>query len=84
MQYGSPIWSEITDSAQLALGVLMCLLVAIQFIKQSLQMYKATKQFRVNHYMTLLAREGMVYFLAYVHSLYLLVRIPRLIVHSHE
>lgn len=46
----------------------MCLLVARQFIKESLQTYKATKQFRPNRYMMLLGREGTIYFLAYVHA----------------
>ena len=67
MQGGSAIWPEIIDAAQIALGALMCLLVIIQFIKESLQMYKATKHFRLNRYMNLLVREGMVYFVAYVH-----------------
>ena len=49
---------------QITLGVSMCLLVAIQFIKESLQMYKATKRFQMNGYMNLLAREGMTYFAA--------------------
>ena len=67
--YVPAIWSEITDISQLALGVLMCLLVAIQFVTQSLQMYKATKRFQLSRYMNLLVREGMIYFLAYVYSL---------------
>ena len=49
---------------QITLGVAMCLLVAIQFIKESLQMYKATKRFQMNRYTNLLAREGMTYFAA--------------------
>ena len=51
---------------QMILGVFMCLLVAIQFIKELLQMYKATKRFQLNRYMNLLAREGTIYFAAYV------------------
>ena len=51
---------------QMALGVSMCLLVAIQFLKESLQMYKVTKRFQLNRYMNLLAREGTIYSAAYV------------------
>ena len=51
---------------QMTLGASMCLLVAIQFIKELLQMYKATKRFQLNRYMNLLAREGVSYFAAYV------------------
>lgn len=56
------------DISQIVLGSSMCLLVARQFIKESLQTYKATKQFRPNRYMMLLGREGTIYFLAYVHA----------------
>ena len=44
----------------------MCLLVAFQFIKQSLQIDNVTKEFQLNRYMNLLVREGMLYFLTYV------------------
>ena len=29
-------------------------------------MYKATRQFQLNRYISLLVREGMIYFVAYV------------------
>ena len=66
-QNTSPIWSLLVNSAQITLGALICLLVVIQFIKEALQMYNATKHFHLNRYMNLLVREGMIYFLAYVH-----------------
>ena len=66
VQNPSPIWAEIVATVQITLGALMCLLVVIQFFKESLQMYKATKRFQLSRYTTLLLREGMVYFLAYV------------------
>ena len=62
--YGSPIFPEVAAVIQMALGALICLLFAIQFIKESFQMYKVTKQFQLNRYMNLLVREGMVYFFA--------------------
>ena len=49
---------------QMTLGVSMRLLVALQFIKESLPMYKATKRLQLNRYMNLLAREGTIYFAA--------------------
>ena len=70
LQASSPlaIWAEIAiDIVRITLGALMCLLVAIQFVRQSLQMYRVTKQFELSRYMNLLVREGMFYFLAYVH-----------------
>ena len=68
-QYGSPIWAEAIDAVQITLGTLMCLLVDIQFIREALQMYKATKHFQLNRYMNLLVREVIVYLLAYVSHL---------------
>jgi len=59
----SVVWNEIMNYVQLALGTLMCLLIAIEFMKQSLQIYKVTKQFQLSCYINLLTREGMVYFL---------------------
>lgn len=67
LQDSSPIWPEAMDAIQLTLGVLMCLLIAYQFIRQSLQMYRATRRFQPSRYMSLLTREGMLYFLAYVY-----------------
>ena len=67
LQNGFPIWPEAVTAIQITLGGLMCLLVAIQFIRQSLEMYKVTKRFELSRYMNLLAKEGMFYFLAYVH-----------------
>ena len=67
VQNGFPIWPEAVLAVQITLGALMCLLVAIQFVRQSLQMYRVTKRFELNRYMSLLTREGMFYFLAYVH-----------------
>ena len=62
-----PIWGEIIDVVQIILGALMCLLVAVRFAKESVQMYTVTKQLRLNRYMNLLVRQGMLYFVAYVH-----------------
>lgn len=63
-QFGTAIWGEIIDAVQLSLGGLMCLLLAIQFFRDSFRMYKATKQLQPSRYMTLFMKEGMFYFLA--------------------
>ena len=62
-----PIWLEVIDTVQITLGGSTCIFVVTQFVRESHQMYKATKQFQLNHYMNLLVREGMIYFFAYVH-----------------
>lgn len=69
LQNGPLIWIEIANAVQIALGSLMCLLIIFQFISAAGQVYKATKQFHLNRYMKLLVREGIIYFLAYVHPL---------------
>lgn len=56
----------VKDAVLLSLSILLCLLVVIRFIRDSIQMYEATKRFELSHYMNLLTREGMLYFLAYV------------------
>ena len=66
-QRGSEIWPDIIHACQIALSALMGLLVTIQFIRQSTQMYQATKQLQLNCYFNILARQGMIYFLVYVH-----------------
>lgn len=39
MQYDSPILPETSETSQLVLGAFMCILVAIRFVRESLQMY---------------------------------------------
>ena len=58
-------------AAQVILGTLMCLLAVIQSIRESLQMYRVTERFEISRYLSLLTRDGILYFLAYVHSLVL-------------
>ncbi|KAF8120021.1 hypothetical protein EV363DRAFT_1439617 [Boletus edulis] len=60
----SPVLANVVDSVPIPLAVTMCLLVTAQFIRQSLQMYKATKQSQLSRYMNLFVKEGMLYFLA--------------------
>lgn len=52
---------------QLFHGLMMCTLAISQFARQSVEMYKATKQWRLNQFMNLIVMEGVLYFLAYVH-----------------
>ena len=74
----------LVNGAQITLGALMCLLVVIRFIRESLQMYKTTKRFRLNHYLNLLVWEGMIYFLVYVHVSSFLFRTTKLMANCYE
>ena len=71
LRSGTPLWVvDVIDIVQITLGALMCLLVLVRFVRHSYQMYRATKRFELSRYMNLLARDGLVYFLAYVHPVY--------------
>lgn len=64
---GTPIWVvDAVDAVQITLSALMCLLVVTRFVRESLQVYKVTNQFKLGHYTNLLTKDSMLYFLAYV------------------
>ena len=62
----SPISAEVADILQIIHGGVMCTFAIVQFMRQSLQMHRATKQWQLNRYMILLIREGILYFIVYV------------------
>ena len=51
---------------RLVLSVMLLVLAAISTLRESVMMYKATKQWQPNHYMQLFMKDGIVYFLVYV------------------
>ncbi|KAF8452924.1 hypothetical protein L210DRAFT_3755861 [Boletus edulis BED1] len=51
---------------RLVLSALLAILAIFQTVKQSFEMYKATKQWQPNRYMQKLAKEGILYFLVNV------------------
>ncbi|KAF8553297.1 hypothetical protein OG21DRAFT_1261156 [Imleria badia] len=60
----SPIWTEVVTILQMVHGATMCILVIFQFVRQSLQIYRATKHWQLNRYTNLLVKQGIFYFLA--------------------
>ncbi|KAF8553298.1 hypothetical protein OG21DRAFT_1497777 [Imleria badia] len=60
----APIWIKVTTILQITHGGVMCTLAIFQFVRQSLQMYRATKQWQLNRYMSLLVKQGILYFIA--------------------
>ena len=48
------------------LSVVLFILAVMQTLKQSVAMYKATKQWQPNRYMVLLVQHGIIYFFTYV------------------
>ena len=61
-----PIWTQVADILQITHGAAVCSLGIVQFVIQSRQMYRVTRQWQPNRYMVLLVREGILYFFAYV------------------
>ena len=57
----------IADVFQIAFSVLLCLLIAIRFIKELLET-RGAKRIRLNRYIKALTREGIFYFLVYVYA----------------
>ena len=62
----SVIWTKAATISEITHATAMCMLALVQFVKQSLQMYRATKQWQINRYMGLLVRQGILYFVVYV------------------
>ena len=54
------------DIPRFVLGATLLVLAVAQTLKQSVDMYKATKQWQPNQYMKLLVRDGIIYFIVYV------------------
>ena len=60
-----PVWTNIAAILQITHGAAMCTLAIIRFARQTFQMYRVTNQWQINQYMSLLVREGVLYFFAY-------------------
>ncbi|KAF8553945.1 hypothetical protein OG21DRAFT_1497349, partial [Imleria badia] len=58
------IWMKVAAILGIANGAVMCIFVIVQFVRQSLQMYRVTKQWQLSQYMSLLVRQGILYFVA--------------------
>ncbi|KAN0092658.1 hypothetical protein V8E55_003442, partial [Tylopilus felleus] len=69
-----PAWVYVAFILQITHGVTTCILVTIEFVRQSLQMYQVTKQWQLNRYMSLLVKQAVLYFFVYVHLLILTFR----------
>jgi len=50
--------------ALLVIGTLLCILAVAKFVRQSLEMHKALKQWRSDRYTKLFVRESLLYFIA--------------------
>ena len=62
------VWGEVIAILQITHGAVMCILAIGKFVRESHEMYRATKQWKLNQYMGLLVKQGIFYFLVYVLS----------------
>ena len=70
-QYNAPQLIYLYDGIpRLTLSAMLLILAGGQTIKQSVDMYKATKQWQPNRYMQQLTQDGILYFLMYVFRLF--------------
>ncbi|KAF8553933.1 hypothetical protein OG21DRAFT_1603838 [Imleria badia] len=58
------VWTKVATIFQIIHGATLCILAIVQSVRQSLQMYRATKQWQLDQYMSLLVRQGVLYFFA--------------------
>lgn len=74
----SLIWSQVSIGLQMVHAATLCILAIIQCVRQSLQMHRATQRWQLNRYMSLLGKQGILYFIVYVPipSLLLLPSLP--------
>ena len=61
-------WVKLTAILQITHGAVTCMLAIVKFVRESLEMYHATKTWQLNQYMSLLVKQGILYFLVYVLS----------------
>ncbi|KAF8452766.1 hypothetical protein L210DRAFT_3499625 [Boletus edulis BED1] len=59
-------WNIAAATIQCILASVLCILVVVKFARNSVQMYQATRTWQLNRYISLLTRDGLFYFLAYV------------------
>ncbi|KAF9237832.1 hypothetical protein BU15DRAFT_62856 [Melanogaster broomeanus] len=63
--------STYSPISKVILSTLLCGFAVVQLVRESLQMYRAIKQWRSNQYLDLLVRESVLYFVVYLFSVVL-------------
>jgi hypothetical protein len=66
VEYPSWNWGRYSVIPLVILQGVMCLLAIYQSLRQSLQLYKATKKWQLNQYFKLLVNQGILYFSMWV------------------
>lgn len=66
LKFSTQRWNNASTIVQCILAAVLYICVMVQFARESLQMYRATRNWRLNKYMSLLVRDGLLYFLVCV------------------
>ena len=69
LSYSTERWNNAATIVQFILGTVLCTLVITQLVRYSLQMHRTARKWQLNKYISLLIREGLLYFLVYVRPL---------------
>ena len=69
---------------QIVLSVMLLILAVISVVKQSVLLYKATKQWQPNCYMQQFVKDGILYFLVYVANFPFLSNVPFILPPSYS
>jgi len=67
------VWAQglVATIPQMVHGALLCTLVIIHFVKQSIQMYRVSLRWELNKYVNLMVKQGIIYFFV-AFSLYII------------
>ncbi|KAG9315344.1 hypothetical protein JVU11DRAFT_4487 [Chiua virens] len=60
------ILEQVAYASLIIFGATLCVLAVVQFVRQSFQMYRVTKQWQLNRYINALVKQGIVYFFAFL------------------
>ncbi|KAG9311477.1 hypothetical protein JVU11DRAFT_8592 [Chiua virens] len=63
VQWSPPIWLQATNILQITFAGVVCIFGIAGFMRQSLHMYRAARQWKLGQYMNLLVSQGIVYFI---------------------
>ena len=64
------MWFTTVTISQFILSITLFILVVAQFLRGAFQMYRATRKWEFNRYVSLLVRDGLLYFLVYVNLVF--------------
>ncbi|KAF8126809.1 hypothetical protein EV363DRAFT_1173849 [Boletus edulis] len=59
---GTQTWNIVSEVMQGILSTVLCSLVVVRFVRESVQIYRATDKWQPNRYLTLIVKDGLLYY----------------------